>query len=288
MSIIFILLGQQLICQEYSPFNFGEGIWVCNYHLHNEQPVGIDFLNYQYYTNGDTIINSTDYFKLYRYGFVRWSIPQVDTINDYIGAIRNNESRQVILVNAEDTAQSIIYDFNLQVGDTIKIGYGSEDNLIVRTIDSIEFCGKYYRRFNLLHYSEIINQTLIEGIGSNAGLIDPFIPQHENTSILECYTEANNTNCSNCDLLLLFNRLFEVDLRVSILPNPCTDYVEVSSSCELKSVLIIDLNGRMLEEYTLINDYRFRFSTKEYKCGVYIIHIEDKNNRRISQKVVKN
>jgi len=287
MPIIFILIGQQLICQEYSPFNFAEGIWICNYHLHNEQPIGIESLNYQYYTEGDTIINSTEYFKFYRYGFVSWSIPQTDTINDYIGAIRNNDAKQVIWVNHGDTVQKIIYDFNLGIGDTIKRGYGNEDNLIVRTIDSIEFCGKYFKRFNL-NDSVMINQALIESIGFNSGLIDPFFNQHENTSALECYIEVNNANCLHCDLLLSTHSIVDIDLGVTLVPNPCTDYIEVISPVELKFIWIFDSNGRILQKFTQINDTRIRFSTKEYTSGVYIMLIENKNNRRISQKIIRN
>jgi hypothetical protein len=67
--------------------------------------------------------------------------------------------------------------------------------------DSIEYCGKYHKRFILNSQPP---ETLIEGIGFSNGLLgfqnDPSIG--ESYYELYCYTEWNNLQCPDCELLL--------------------------------------------------------------------------------------
>ena len=176
---LLIIFCQNLLSQEYVPFDFKNGIWVCKEAYFGEE--GFTY-GIQFYTKGDTIINGNLYQNLYLYRIKTETFDlHPDTSCGYYGAIRNNSNKQVEYVNQDDTIPEIIYDFNLNLGDTIKNGYGKyeEHKLIVMSIDSVNYCGKYHKRYNLNDSTIMINQSLIEGIGFNSGLIDPWFHQFE-------------------------------------------------------------------------------------------------------------
>ena len=189
LLFILVLIQMELSGQGYIPFNFENGIWICDWGSYGGDIVRGEE---QYYCKGDTIIDGNLYYKLYNYTKEISYSPEPDKVlyDGYYGAIRNLDNKQVEIIYYYDDFSKIIYDFNLSIGDTIKKGYGSYETepLIVLSIDSIEFCGKYHKRFNL-NDSSIIHQRLIEGIGFSSGFIQPLFHQFEGETSLRFYTE---------------------------------------------------------------------------------------------------
>ena len=275
-----IISCQNLLSQEYVPFDFKNGIWVCNEDYSGET----GFTNkIQYYIKGDTIINGNLYQNLYMFKIETETFDlHPDTSCGYYGAIRNNSNKQVEYINQEDTIPEIIYDFNLNVGDTIKNGYGKyeENKLIVISIDSVNYCGKYHKRYNLNDSTIMINQSLIEGIGFNSGLINPWFHQFEVETSLVCYTEKNNDYCEPCDLLSSIKPI-NTKNSIKIYPNPSLgkiniDVENIDANKQFK-IKIIDLTGKIIYKKTCkTKSLPIDISTQA--SGIYNAIITTKNN----------
>lgn len=175
----------------YHPFpdsgavwNFSTGHW-CGIEF------GYDALQ-KYYSirvSGDTLINDTNYNKL----IVPTQIYHSDgmcnmygtwaTAGYYAGAIRQDiANKKVFFVDTASNLEQLLYDFNMQVGDSVK-GFlnpfsSFEEQRTVYAIDSILVGNSYRKRWilsNCYWESETPNDAdiyFLEGIGCNGGLID--------------------------------------------------------------------------------------------------------------------
>ena len=201
-SYLFLLVAMLLISpnsynQDYIPFNFQDGIWI------EEEFCKGDMINRQLFCKGDTLINNQTYNKLYEFTISFYEPGYYpDTIfTHYVGAIRNNESKQVLYRSTWDTSDIIIYDFNLNLGDTIDLADGK---FIITDIDSVEYCGRYHKRYIESLSFPFFPIVLVEGIGFSNGLLGyyGYFGNGEYYNQLICYTERNNRQCADCKLWL--------------------------------------------------------------------------------------
>lgn len=288
LLLIMVLIYPNLFGQDYLQFNFESGVWICSEEIYGDE---IKTYKIQYYTDGDTIINDTIYGKLMEYRISTEAGPGYGTMiyNGYCGAIRNADNKQVEYIPFDNNEPEIIYDFNLSIGDTIKIGYGADDSypapLIVVSIDSVEYCGNYHKCFNLNDIS-FIEQKLIEGIGFTSGLINPHFFQIEQSSSLICYSEKNNSLCDECELLLS-NRLLVENHKIKLFPNPCSGIITVKSEELISEISVISQSGEIFD----FND-NLQLPSKELKLdagletGTYIVRIKTINEEIHYKKLI--
>jgi hypothetical protein len=138
----------------------------------------------RYFIQGDTLISSQGYYKLFKSGVAYYDTPfYYDNI--YVGAIREEDNR-IFFINKGRSAEIWLYDFKLQVGDTIKAEVAKGQTIL--SIDTLPDGRRIYN-YDLGH-----NTTgfLIEGIGTNGGLLaggTSFIPIHSGqcACFLICY-----------------------------------------------------------------------------------------------------
>ncbi len=292
LLLISILVQVDMFGQEYKPFNFEDGIWICDRKLYGETPMRS---KEQYYIEDDTLINGILYHKLIKYSINTEYEPGTEPVMffGYYGAIRNLDNKQVEIIYNWDVGDEprIIYDFSLFVGDTIKIGYGSQyyeyyDNpLIVKSIDSIEYCGNYHKRFNLNDTTfASIPVSLIEGIGFTIGLIEPYFYQFEELSLLICYTERNNAECEDCELLLS-NKMIYSNNDIKVFPNPNTGFINIHSEKLIIRYEIINDYGQIiiLEDKIRNNDLNINTHLSN---GKYILKIETIDQKIFTSKII--
>src|ERR1700758_4834055 len=116
-------------------------------------------INYFYYNQStDTIIKGLTYSKILVTGGTTF-FSREDTI-----------AKKVYMLTANDTAEFILYDFGMNIGDTVygKLlgwGTGTEAKLILRTIDTVNTLAGPRRRFSLSDASTFNGYSSIEGIG---------------------------------------------------------------------------------------------------------------------------
>ncbi len=219
-SFNICILGLLLSCisyaQEYSPMNFEQGVWI-------EEGFSKPFYNYsQIYCQGDTLLEGYIYNKLYEFG-LQETMTRYDTVpSHYIGAVRENDNKQVMFWGISDTAFTVIYDFNLSIGDTISM---ENEVFIAESIDSVEICGRYHKRYVQRIFNGQFSETLIEGVGYSGGFLGYFwgFPggAFESYLRLKCYTEWDNQLCLDCKLLLVTNDRTRTSY-IQVYPNPVT------------------------------------------------------------------
>ncbi len=128
-------------------------------------------INYFFYNQtNDTVINTKTYAKIFDTGNHSTFFIREDTIN-----------KKVYILDSIATTEVILYDFSLNVGDTLyaQHGWGAGKKLIVRTIDTVTILVGQRRRFFLSDTSGHIGFTAIESVGS---INDPFLNNSDPTS----------------------------------------------------------------------------------------------------------
>src|SRR5690554_4177613 len=184
LLILLLLFSAVSINAQTSAFYaFPDSNAVWNFHTTEFRLGSGCFIDEQYsiLMDGDSLINNIKYNKL--------SIPYMlsNTIGcnetsivtaAYKGAVRvDSVNKKVFYVPPTKNSEELLYDFTLEVGDTIK-GYlysNSSAPTIVQAIDSV-VVGSNYRKRWLIDSSCIYPIYIIEGIGSTFGLIESIPP----------------------------------------------------------------------------------------------------------------
>lgn len=127
------------------------------------------------YAAGDTLIDGSTYAVM-----VSDLIPttngaccQIPMVEPVAYIREDSAARKVYLRTDLITADSLLYDFSLQVGDTLKgyLGAWAALPLAVISIDSALVGGTYHKRLNFDTSSVCLRFAMIEGVGSTNGLL---------------------------------------------------------------------------------------------------------------------
>jgi len=227
-----------------------------------------------YFLAGDTIISSFHYKKILNSGYNSSSTYPFDTSyfsNIYVGAIRQDSIHKKVYyrTNSSTSVDTLLYNFNLSVGDTLPSSYINNYNLrnYVSAIDSIlvgtSYRKQYHISINSPFYAPSSNYVqLIEGIGSTFGLIPVggIIPPSEFGGTLNCFSQNNRVIYVNhsggggsggCDSTLSINQ-FENNNQVNIYPNPTSNNFIIETTYTDKQTLqLFDVNGKLVLTQTI-------------------------------------
>ncbi len=244
----------------YHPFPDSNAVWNETYgYLDQSDP----YLNWIYnphiyFIAGDTIISNKHYQRVLSSGYENHVMGNCCYYySKYVGAIRQDSiHKKVYYCNAYST-DTLLYDFNLQIGDTLPISYINNNNQgknFVSSIDSILIGTSYRKQYHISNYDVNIDSNyvyLIEGIGSTFGLIYQLTPPFENGNTLNCFGQNNVTLYTNpngnCDLTLNIKTLNVQNSSFQIFPNPNNGSFTIEPSNSTKQTLqIFDINGKML------------------------------------------
>jgi Secretion system C-terminal sorting domain len=236
-------------------------------------PPGIQLEIWDWFT-GDTIIGSFTYKKIQEYTF-----RQNDGLSTfgYVGAIRQDTSQKKVFYRLpSSTADTLLYDFNLSVGDTIpKNWYINSGTHIISSIDSILVGATYHKRFNFP--MAFTTEALIEGVGSTMGLLLPLYQGVEYSSFLYCFTENGqnlfihpngfcDTNPTNIDEQ-------EKDISLTISPNPFSRQAALQAATPLKNASLAVYNsvGQTVRRMDNLAGQTISFHRDNLPSGLYFI-----------------
>lgn len=252
-----------------------------------------------YQMKGDTSINSISYNKIYsRSGQFSYTIfPAVGatfSACSYVGAIRQDSSaKKVYFIDSTMTSETLLYDFNLSIGDTVQGWYNKLNMppLVLSEIDSIAINGNYHKRFN---FQNTNGTSLIEGVGWSGELFGCNVTSALWTA-LACFNgtviiqEAfiNESAVSlDCSIALAVSELNR-DKDVSLFPNPFADKLTfTSTSNELFEITIYDLASRKLLQQQFVNSGTLNCS--QLTKGIYLYEVRNRYGLCAKGKVVKN
>jgi len=242
--------------------------------------------DYQDFINGDTIIGGKSYQKIQRSGVtLATTYPGFCTnivvwVYDYYkGAYRNDSiNKKVYYFPPEATSDTLLYDFNLNIFDTLPQSFVYDPTITgityVNEIDSVLIGLNYHKRFG---FYNILNHTnsgyLIEGIGSTYGLFNRIYPLFECGPSLTCVTEDDVTvyyESGSCELVsdgkLGANKPF-----FQINPNPISEFARVNflpSSIPI-NISITDILGIEKLKIEKLNDGD-RINLTNLQQGLYL------------------
>ncbi len=229
--VLFLLLLSGLSSKSqtsfYHPFPDSNAVWNMSVYLGGG--CFFPFVNlsedYSYILSGDTIINTITYHKI-NIPFVQFDSCSIHT-SGYKGSIRQDTIvKKVYYIYPNDTSEQLLYDFNLQIGDTIE---GIIKSLVpphdtVISIDSILIGTSYRKRWFINPFYSVY---IIEGIGSTYGLIEPSpglgATDFADCSIV-CFSQNGQTlypdTTTSCEVILDVKNISENNFSVSVSPNP--------------------------------------------------------------------
>lgn len=248
---------------------------------------------YSIVVSGDTVINNQEYDKFAIPSVLVNSVGNCGSVNaGYIGALRQDTIlRRVYIVPPDSLQEELLYDFTLQVGDTVT-GYLHQDYNdpnVVLAIDSI-LVGSGYRKRWLIHPG--YNVYFIEGIGSTYGLKKP-IPDPNVVDLPDiaflCFSQNGQTlypdTLENCDVISSVRSVDTDEGLLKIYPNPSSGSFTVRfPKVKFDQLILFDLSGRILYQSDVKN--KTSKIIRDVPSGNYILEAVDEMGRKARRKVM--
>jgi len=288
ISIVFFMHTFKCEAQAnvYHPFADTNAIWRIDWYS-GTTGMCVDIFNFhssfQYTIDTDTTINSVIYKKIYRSGYTLCS-PFYYT---YWGGLRQDTVSKKVYFLRPGNVDTLIYNFNAQVGDTLKLAdcsgfYGSDVgySFVVSVIDSVMVGNKYHKRFtdNSVSFS-----SMIEGVGSSSGLLEGNMPYSlEQTLNLICYNHNSDiypASSTSCPLLVADVRNYSLkNIEVHLFPNPVIDLLIIKSAQMRERIMVRNFLGELVLE-TENSGNNMVIDLGGLPSGIYSICLLGKNYR---------
>jgi len=230
---------------------------------------------------GDTLINSIVYKKLY-YSYSE----NFNSLNkEYAASLR--EDNQKVYIKPSTLDESIIYDFNVDYGDTITVKdiFDIDGDLTMRvdSIDSININSKLRRRIffeDIEPYGNFEPQIWIESIGSSYGIIEvtfPHIP--DMLTDLLCVKQNSSIIFNAYGTCYMVDDIKEVvdKNELQIFPNPSSDFIIIKPSSKIQGKLIKVNISNNLGQVIYMKENVDQIDISAFPKGLYIIEILDKH-----------
>lgn len=248
-------------------------------------PNGNNYSTYHIKFEGDTIIEGFDYKRMWR------SETEDHLFWGLCGFIRENENHEVF-VRPPDYIEGKIYDFGVDVGDTVVVKniYLNSDTLhfIVTSIDYVELLdGVLHKQITLFEYINEKEEIWIEGLGSLYGILNSCNNSYgsmcgsytalcyEDSDIL-VYQDPEYNICHFESMVGLQDRFENI---FNVYPNPaqdfvCIDFEENISSLFPYTIELFNLKGQKVFEKLVWNNKNILY-LHEVNKEIHIINIRN-------------
>lgn len=282
ITLLLSILASMTFSQIYYPVIEENKTW-------NVLAVAFQFPNDSSYSTlsykftGDTIINSESYKKLY-------SSNEENPVNWNLWCfMREDADKRVWLRMVSEEAEFLMYDFSIDVGDSVLVGIYEPVYLFVDSISEITINQTERKKYWLsCKIMPEYNETWIEGIGSNKGICWSgsaflvggwyrFLCMSENGELIYM-----NPNYESCYLITGINEI-EKQL-VNIYPNPAKNIlvIENNKHIGIESISIIHINGQLIKHF---DSKKTQLDISEFPSGLYVLKISYKNGE-LTKKII--
>ncbi len=306
LTFILVMFFTKAEAQQYYPFPTDSAMWSVACGIFEIYPTPHhEYKTLRYFLNGDTIIDSITYSKLYEY---YGSSEDIDTANSFIvGGLREDSSKHIYMfpfLSLETCIhcgiyaypmEFMLYRFDMEVGDTVQIGsnYVSFPDFIVKNIDSILVDQHYRKRYELQpQISTGQNQYWIEGIGSSMGLFGPSCNPFEGDVELLCYKDSSTVYIpgGTCFLWTFVSVPENKNKKVfKIFPNPTSGKIVVKlQDFEGNSLLKANnfLGKKIFERTILPPTSKVKIDVSTWPSGLYVFSLYEKGVVVQAEKVL--
>lgn len=293
-TILLLLIGAiNLKAQDIIPLVVEGKQWNVLYSMEGPSPTLPHRKTTSYSISGDTVLDGTSYKKLFgtiHEDLSNWQLQ---------GALRENADGQVFFRayksnHTFENQESLLYDFSMQMGDSIYYYDNPTSCLKLLRVNDTILEGentprkKYVFRMEENGHPTIHgNETWIEGIGSEFGLLFPgsrFLVG--GTYDLLCYYEDDdliwqNPNFNSCYLSTDGVEESEAGVSLSVHPNPAKDLVRIEG-LESSEVQIYNTLGQLVS----VNHNTNEISVRDLPKGIYLLRITDVNGSSFTSRIV--
>lgn len=209
---------------------------------------------YMYFTAGDSLIEGTLWTKVLRQGEVSylWQGPPPVGPGCSGGMLYGPELHGVYLVRQEgrqlriraDNADTLLYDFDLNLGDTLPLSWNNwSDDITVVAVDSVLVGNTMRARFELANSWA---QYMIEGVGTSHGLFERVSDFFDCGFELLCfglgevaYYPSTGVACEG--IMAVVDRKLP---PMTVGPVPASEQFTLFSAGPLGSIRVLDATGR--------------------------------------------
>ncbi len=289
ISILIVFLIPRCVwTQTYHQFQAGNAKWGITLTDYWDMSSSLYFFSLE----GDTLIDGNMYTKLYKSPY---NVSYFDQdLATYTGAIYEDTGKIVYYVPAFESVPSILYNFGMQLLDTLQV-VGADGTLIGVTLqldtiinEEINAAGDVRKVYYLIESEGDLFDIWIEGIGSAFGLFElPWLATFGFN--LTCYEQNGEqvygiiNNCMANGIQQNFT-----SGRLSVYPTLITEKTTITIPApEIETLIIVsDLNGKVIMRKTAVNEREIELDLIKLSQGFYLISI---TNRvlSLSAKIVK-
>lgn len=245
---------------------------------------------WEYYILGDTIVNTVQYKKVYKRSWTSILCTLDRPYNSYslFSLIREDTLARKVYSTGGGYAcpsgpDTVLYDFNLQIGDTFKSCLTDYMGGVV--IGGISLNSSFWLSSTTYHSTE---GELYEGVGSNFGLFEHLGYNVSGAADpgLSYYCRGNLASCG----LPTNIKKYESIRNVTISPNPISQHqnikIKVFNTKNIK-LKVYDLLGENYNlNYKVVNKNELEVESSFLHNGVYLFIVEDGNSVLTKQKVI--
>ncbi|GAA4460727.1 hypothetical protein GCM10023093_03910 [Nemorincola caseinilytica] len=237
--------------------------------------------------SSDVVIGGVTYHKVYRS-----TNDAVLDESEYIGGLREDAGK-VYYMGASASAEKLIYDFNVAVGDTITDPATGTKNGVVHSIETVMIGSVSHKRINFRQFSSTNAWPIgswIDGIGNSSlgGLLgSPMMqPTCDCGTNTVCLTKNSVQEYKNpvyasvdCESSVSAASVKMNIPAVAIMPNPVTgtSHLAVPAEGKFHSIAIYDMMGRKAYDAPLNGAMDIAISKGTFAPGVYMYHLSGAN-----------
>lgn len=249
---------------------------------------------YKYKISGDSLINGLKYYKV-----LQTSLHVNDENNYSFNGMYLREDSNIVYC-FENGIESILYNFNLNKGDSIyllsrRFGEVVGTHLsVVDSVDTITIHNTELKRIYITAHSTgnglvKSQEVFVQGIGSLGGLFESG-KYYELNSDLSCVEQGGehiyiNDSYNSCYNFVGLEYNIERSKSVKLYPTITKNAINISSANYPIQIKIYDLNGNKIMSKIIYN--KEEISLLKFKCGVYIINILEEGTIIESSKIIK-
>jgi hypothetical protein len=263
--------------------------------------------DYVYNLTGDSIIGQNVYKKIELFAFAHeeWigsTVPNPNvTFNSWTtnsvlgtnGGLIRQVGKKVYCrrdLNGQST-DTLLYDFDLEIGDTLPITLiQSDSNIIVTGKDSILINSNYIKVFTL---NSLTCSKLIEGIGSENGLFESMNQNLNESPELLCYVINQTSFYPTLGAICEFNVGISktvVENNFEVYPNPVFDILTIKypSINKDQKIAVYDISGREHSfKCEFVMEGFSKIDVSNLDSGIYFLRLINNDNTWKEIKICK-
>jgi hypothetical protein len=251
---------------------------------------------YQYFLKGDTLFGDKTYDKIYLtarffYNWTQWTFDDLG----YQGAIYYDHPEEKVYWRPSGALQdTLLYDFNLSVGDTLPETFVYDRDWMIIRIDLIDTIMNNNDSIVRYHMDNAGwgGEYILHGIGSTTGFLEPIYPFFESENHLSCFQNYTDSisypgpDYQNCEIFTTVKDNPENPGHIRVYPNPAYEVLNIDNATD-SHIQLFSVTGLLISESEITFGHS-ELSLKGIPEGMYYLRFGKDSEILVKKIVVSN